>query len=335
MVTKTKSLTLNELTSRFLQSRRYLSPKTVDYYQMCLSGLGWFATKENWPDPDDITREHIGDFMEYVATEPHRWAGDGKRCTFNKASAGTVHHYAKVVKTFFNWAMDEEYIEKSPTLGMRLPRPNYKEVEPYTDEEVTAMLNVCEYDIEHRYRYLGIRNRAIISVFIDTGLRLSELAGMKLSELDPKLYQVRVMGKGAKMRVVPLQGEARKALRRYLTQAREPSGNEVWKTDRGEPLSPHSIQVMIDRLKRRAGVNSDGGIHRFRHYFATRCLENGMDMNSLRLLLGHATLYMVLRYTKFVNVQRAIDEHHQFSPLDSLTRGGNHKRQDDGWGWRG
>ncbi|GAI54494.1 unnamed protein product [marine sediment metagenome] len=90
---------------------------------------------------------------------------------------------------------------------------------------------------------------------------------------------------------------------------------------------------MISRLKRRAGLTSSGGPHRFRHYFATRCLENGMDMNSLRLLLGHATLSMVLRYTKYVNAQRAIDEHRQASPLDNLYKGrGNNG---SGWGWRG
>lgn len=334
MVTETKRLTLHELISRFLSSRRYLSPKTIDYYQSCLSGLEWFARQEGWPEPDNITREHITDFMEYVATEPHRWAGDGRRSTFKKASVGTVIHYGKVVAILFNWARDEEYILKSPAFRLRLPRHQAMEVEPYSDEEVGAMLNVCEYDIEHRYRYLGIRNKAIISVLVDTGLRLSELAGMKLSDLDPKLHQVRVMGKGAKLRVVPLNGEARKALKRYLTQARHPGGDVVWKTDEGQPLSPHSIKIMVARLKKRAGVTSGGGVHRFRHYFATKCLENGMDINSLRLLLGHATLYMVLRYTKFVNVQRAIDQHAEFSPLDSLYQGGSHNRQNDGWGWR-
>jgi len=332
--TKAKTLTLPDLISRFLSSRRHLSPRTVEYYSNCLSGLEWFATKENWPDPESITREQIGDFMEYVATETHRWPGDGRRCTYKKASVGTVIHYTKAVQILFNWAQDEEYIPKSPALRMRLPRHQPREVEPYSDEEVRAMLDVCDDDIQRRYRYLGLRNKAIISVFIDTGLRLSELTGMRLSELDPNLHQIRVRGKGAKLRVVPLNGEARKALKRYLTQARPPGGDEVWKTDEGQPLSPHSIKIMVARLKKRAGVTSGGVVHRFRHYFATRCLENGMDLNSLRLLLGHATLYMVLRYTRFENVQRALAGHGQFSPLDSLYHGGNHNRQDDGWGWR-
>ena len=70
-VTQTLTLTLPDLIARFIQSRRYLSPRTVDYYQRCLSGLAGFATKEGWPNPGEITREHIRDFMDYVATEPH------------------------------------------------------------------------------------------------------------------------------------------------------------------------------------------------------------------------------------------------------------------------
>ncbi len=348
MVTATRtkpqpqSLTLTELISRFLQSCRHvsprsgrrLSPRTLEYYQMCLDGLLYFADRNDWPEPQEITRDHLRDFMDYLDSEPQRWAGDGRRCTFKKASPATVHHYLKVAKTFFNWALDEAYLEQSPALRLKLPSPNYRDVEPYTDDEVNAMLAGCEHDIQHGYRYLGVRNKAIISVFIDTGLRLTELADMKLSEIDPQLQQVRVLGKGAKFRVVPLNGQAKKALKLYLTQYRQPGGDEVWQTDDGQPLSPYSIKTMIDRLKKRAGVRSGGGAHRFRHYFATRCLENGMDMNSLRLLLGHATLYMVLRYTRFVNVRRALDEHREFSPLDRLRRGGNDNRIQENWGWR-
>jgi len=81
-------------------------------------------------------------------------------------------------------------------------------------------------------------------------------------------------------------------------------------------------------LKGRAGVNGGGGAHRFRHYFATHFLDAGGDINSLRLLLGHATLSMVLRYSRYVDVQRALTEHHLFNPLDRLMRNGNVKR---GW----
>ncbi len=338
----TTPLSLDELVARFMASCRHvsprsgrrLSPKTVRYYQMCLDGLLYFAARERWPEPAELSRDHLRDFIDYLDTETHRWDGDGRRCTFKKASPGTVHHYLKVAATFFRWCESEDYLKDSPARRLRLPSPQYQDVEPYTDEEVGAMLATCERDIQHGNRYLGVRNKAIISIFIDTGLRLMELTEMKLSELDPQLQQVRILGKGNKWRTVPINGEARRALKLYLVQFRPPGGDEVWLTDDGAPLSFHSIRIMIDRLKVRAGVTSGGSAHRFRHYFATRYLENGGDMNILRLLLGHATLYMVLRYTRFVDSRRALAGSPSFSPLDRLARGAKGSHRDESWGWR-
>ena len=194
------------------------------------------------------------------------------------------------------------------------------------------MLNLCEDEARFRHRYLGIRNKAIISLFVATGLRLTELSDISLSDLDPRLQQVRVMGKGAKMRVVPIDGEVRKSLRRYL-EIRPRAGDELWKTADGLELTARGIQMVVKHLKKRAGIKGGGGPHRFRHYFATRYLEAGGDINSLRLLLGHATLDMVLRYSRYVDVQKALTNHQQFNPLERLYRGQNHNR-DDGWGWR-
>ena len=321
------------------RSGRRLSPRTLEYYQMCLGGLRYFAAQENWPEPAELIRDHLRDFMYYLDTEPHRWDGDGRRASYKKASTATVYHYLKVARTLFTWALDEDYLPETPELAsllrFKLASPNYKDVEPYIDDEVNAILDICEHDSRRGNRYLGIRNMAIICIFVDTGLRLTELAEMKLSELDPQLQQVRVLGKGNKWRTVPINGEAKRALKFYLTQFRMPGGDAVWLTDDGTPMSFHSIRIMIDRLKVRAGVRSGGSAHRFRHYFATRYLENGGDMNILRLLLGHATLYMVLRYTKSVDARRALAESPSYSPLDRLARGAKGSHRDENWGWRG
>jgi len=93
--------------------------------------------------------------------------------------------------------------------------------------------------------------------------------------------------------------------------------------------------MVVKRLKVRAKVDGGGGAHRFRHYFATRYLENGGDLNTLRLLLGHATLEMVLKYSRFIDIEKALAGHQQFDPLDRLLKGDNHNRRDDKWGWRG
>jgi len=112
-----------------------------------------------------------------------------------------------------------------------------------------------------------------------------------------------------------------------------PDGSEwLWLADDGHRLAADSITSMVERLKRKGGVASGGLCHRFRHYFATRYLEAGGNMNSLRLLLGHESYDMVLHYTRMVSARRAINEHADFSPLDHLYRGSNHNH--DGWGYR-
>jgi len=328
MVTQLKkeTLTLPDLITRFL-GRHGLSPRTRDYYQNILSHLTWYARANDWPESvEELTRGHVRDFLDYVATQKHRWP-EGRRPSYQKAAPATVYHYGKAVKSFLNWAEDEEYLEINPIARLKIAPPHYRDVEPYSDQEVLAFLDVCEEDTKTACRYLGIRNKAIISLFVATGLRLAELSGIKLNDFDPRLQQVQVMGKGAKMRVVPVNGEARKALKRYL-QVRQNGDDELWQTDDGQPMSVYSIKIMVSRLKKRARLNGGGGAHRFRHYFATHFLEAGGDINSLRLLLGHATLSMVLRYSRYVDVQRALTEHHLFNPLDRLMRQSNGKR---GW----
>ena len=328
MSTQTGASTLNHLISRFV-SRPNLSDRTRQFYAMILRNLEWYATTNRWPGPEEITREHIRDFLTYIATETYRWP-EAPRSSYHPAAPATVHHYGQAVKTFFNWAEDEEYLHHNPGIKVKLGSPRYREVEPYSDDEVRAMLSLCDQDALLRYRYLGLRNKAIISLFVATGLRLTELAEISLRQLDPRLQEVQVMGKGAKVRVVPISGEARKVLRSYL-QVKPDGGEELWKTGDGQPMAARGIKIMITRLKRRAGVNGGGGAHRFRHYFATRYLEGGGDINSLRLLLGHSSLAMVLKYSKFVDVRKALANHDQFDPLDRLVRGG---KSESKWRWR-
>jgi len=337
------ALSLAELAERFMQSRRqgatpsgrHVSPKTLRFYQLRLDGLLDFAARAGWPPPGEITRDHLRDFRHYLETETCRWDTPGRCPTSALAAPGTVRHYLNVAKILFTWCVEEDYLDASPGQHFRLPHPDNKDVEPYNDEEVSAMLDACDREIQRGNRLCGARNKAIISIFVDTGLRLNELTEMRLSELDPHLQQVRVMGKGARLRVVPLNGQARKALKLYLKEYRQGGGDEVWQTGDGRPLTHHGIRLMVDRLKARSGVRAGGGsAHRFRHYFATRYLENGGNLNSLRLLLGHSTLYMVLRYTKFVDGRRAREESGAFSPLDRLTRGEKGSHRDDSWGWR-
>jgi len=332
---KTKTITLNELIDVFLGATSHLSPHTQRYYRTYLKNFGWYARKFGWPKAaEEITRDHIRQFLNYVSSNTNRWGlDDPTRSSSRRAAPGTTFRYGVVIKRLFRWASDEEdYIKENGIWRLKLPKPHFRQVEPYTDTEVMSMLEACEEEYRFRSHFLGSRNGAIIAVFCDTGIRLSELAGIKLSDLHSSLKQLRVTGKGLKTRVVPLQKQSMKVLNRYLMYRPEMDSDWLWLSDEGNRLTESSIVNMVERVKRRAGVRSGGKVHRFRHYFATRYLEAGGNPSSLRLLLGHESFAMVMHYTRLVNARRAVSEHEQFSPLNHLYQ--EHHNHDDGWGWR-
>ncbi|MBA7703420.1 Tyrosine recombinase XerC [subsurface metagenome] len=340
MVTETerKTISLNDLIDAYLSSRSHLSPSTRRYLGTCLKNLRWYAAEFDWPTPaGDITRDHVRQFLNYVSSTRRRWGlTDPTRSSERRAAPATVNHYGKVIKRLFRWASDEEeYLPDNGIWRLRLPAPHYHLVEPYTDDEVMAMLEACEDTYRFSSRFLGSRNQAIIAMFADTGVRLGELAGIRLGDLHSSLKQVRVTGKGAKVRAVPLQGQSMKALNRYLLHRPEEATDWLWLAEEGGPISAEAITSMVERLKKETGVSSPGLVHRFRHYYATRYLEAGGNANSLRLLLGHESFAMVLHYTRMVSAQRAIDEHEKFSPLNHLYKAHNRNHDNDGWGWHG
>ena len=245
MVTKLKpkTPTLEKLIPRFT-TRPSLAPRSREYYNNILAKFLWYARTQGWPtDPSLITREHIRDFLSYVAREKYRWP-ESPRSWYKLASPATVHHYGVVIKGFFNWAEAEEYIKGNPCLRFRPPSPHYKKVKPYSDEEVQAMLQQCEADARFGFHFLGLCNKTIISLFIDTGLRLVELADIRLSDLDPRLQQIQVVGKGAKARVVPISGEARKALRHWGRMAIVDTKPFMLPPASRHSISVHTLQVI-------------------------------------------------------------------------------------------
>jgi len=315
------NITLSTMAELFLITHRppFLAEGTGHYYRYILQNLLWYADREGWPsEAKKITSAHISSFLNYVATEKVRWGGRTSSCC-HRASPATCHHYGRILKTFFSWAEQEGYIKASPLARVRLKQPRYREVEPFSDEEILSMLEVCENEFR-RDRFVGSRNHAIVSIFADTGIRLSEQASLTLSDVHPQLERLRVMGKGEKERIVPLASEARRSLRRYLRYRHRNGRRELWLTDDGEPLERRGLEEVLVRLKKRAGIRGFGRAHRFRHYFATTMLNSGASLRQVQALLGHEGPEMTLRYAHKLDIQEAIAAHQRMSPLDRLRR---------------
>ena len=297
------------------------SPRTVHYYEGMLRHFLWYATKENWPaNAGLITEWHIRELLNYVASETNRWGlnGNGSERCQCLASYSTVHHYYATLRVFFNWCVGEGFLVQSPLAKIKLRNPSPKVIQPYPLDEIAKMLAVCDYDYQHNARFLGSRNKAIVLMLLDTGVRVSEIGNINLEDIDTERGWVKVRGKGAKERVVRIGAAAQRALWRYLVHRPDTEKGQLWLTEEGTPLRPSGIQMVIKRLKQRAGVASRGNCHRFRHTFALNFLRADRNPFNLQYLLGHSDLRMVRHYTATLGMEDALKAHEKASPADLL-----------------
>ncbi len=228
-------------------------------------------------------------------------------------SPSTVHIYYRSLKTFFNWLVKEDLIPKSPMENIRPPRVPRVIIKPFSSEDIDNLLSLCSGD-----RFLPTRNRAIILLFIDTGLRLSELAGIQLIDIDFDRETIKVLGKGAKERIVRMGKTTQKALLRYLLMRRD-NHDCLWVTEERRPMKKAGIQTVVKRLCKRADVtDAKPGTHTFRHTAAIQCLRNGMGEFTLQLMLGHSTLAMTRRYVSTLGEEDLLRAHRMASPVDRM-----------------
>jgi integrase/recombinase XerD len=164
----------------------------------------------------------------------------------------------------------------------------------------------------------ALRDRALLELFYSSGLRVSELAGLTLSQLDLEHGFLRVFGKGSKERVVPVGGRAAEALRIYIASGRPTfvkakTGSAIFLSERGGPLSRKTLWYLVQKYAAAAGITRGVKPHLLRHSFASHLLGGGADLRAIQEMLGHANLATTQIYTA-VEEKRLVEQHGKFHP---------------------
>jgi integrase/recombinase XerD len=251
-------------------------------------------------------RRDLGLYADWLATEVAR-ALDATReadllayaaARHAKTKATSANRRLTVFKRYFRWALRERRLDADPTLKLAAAKQALRVPKTLTEAQVEALLAAPDVDTG-----LGLRDRAMLETLYATGLRVSELVGLKIVQVSLDVGVVRVVGKGSKERLVPLGDEAAAWIERYRKSARidllgTAKSDHLFLTARHGPLTRQAFWLVVKRYARRTGIPAASlSPHVLRHAFATHLLNHGADLRVVQLLLGHADITTTTIYT--------------------------------------
>ena len=275
-----------------------LSSNTVAAYRRDLLKFDAFARKRK-VSLEAVSRDDLVDFLAGLYRQ--------------KLESKTVARHLVTLRNFFRFAQIQELIPEDPSVNLESPKirrnlPGYLRL-----EEIERLLN--QPDVKTP---IGLRDRAMLETLYSTGLRVSELIGLRTSDLDAKVGCVRCIGKGDKERIVPVGKKALAIVDKYLRESRpkllgKVSGNPaLFVNRRGAQLSRVGVWKILSAYGRLAGLRVALTPHMLRHSFATHLLEGGADLRSVQLMLGHADIATTQIYTNVVEerLKQIYQAHH-------------------------
>ena len=311
-------LTIGELLNRYALSNQAdgKSPKTIAWYRDILNQFSAYLKTERYPcHLSAISLDIVRGYVLYLRHKPKFKGHPFTPTQADYLSPRTVQCHVRALKAFSSWLYSEGYTEENRLKNLKLPKAPITVMEPLTPEETKKIIGSI-----NRKTRTGARNNDIFVTLLDTGLRASEAATITLNNLNLTDGYIKVMGKGAKERIVPIGKYVQMTLWSYIDKVRPepaiPDFNNLFLSSNGEPMTVNTIKLVFSRIAKNSGVKRLHA-HLCRHTFAINYLLNGGDIFSLKEILGHTTLDMVDHYLHFTSSQITA-QHHKYSPMDKL-----------------
>ena len=281
----------------YLKLEKFLSKASIKAYKQDVRKLASFCKETR---PAHVSQEDILRLIAFLSE-----AG---------ITARTQARILSGLKSYFNYLLEEEIIQKSPMERIELPRVGRKLPEVLSYDEIERILAAIDLS-----KPMGHRDKALIETLYGAGLRASELVNLTLEHVHFDIEVVRIVGgKGNKERLVPIGQSALRAMRLYIEGTRIPQGTQpgheayVFLSHRGRQLSREALFLIVKQWGARAQIQKNISPHTFRHSFATHLIEGGADLRAVQEMLGHASITTTEHYTHMDRhyLQQMVQEFH-------------------------
>ncbi|WP_147821444.1 site-specific tyrosine recombinase XerD [Salidesulfovibrio onnuriiensis] len=284
----------------FLLIEKGLSENSLAGYTADLIALLSFLERKSF-ELKDITQRELSLYLIFLRSR-------------GLQSRSMARHLA-AIRGLFGFAVEEGWIREDPSALLENPKLSRKLPEFLTREEISRMLALPDPET-----LLGLRDRAMLELLYAAGLRVSELIDLRVLDYDAQVGLLKVFGKGAKERLVPVHYTAQEVLNMYVQDVRprfRPAEDFMFLNRSGKGLTRQGVWKLIKKYAQQAGIKRSISPHTFRHSFATHLLEGGADLRTVQLLLGHADISATEIYTH-VQSERLMALHREFHPRSGL-----------------
>ena len=285
---------LNRFLAKLKHERNY-SPHTLSNYQRDLLSLQAFCDQQQLADWSALQDHHIRQFV----AQRHRQGLSGT----------SLQRVLSSIRSLFNFLLVENVVAINPAKDIKAPKSKRRLPNTLDVDKMNQLLSIQADDV------LSVRDRAMFELFYSSGLRLSELSGLQINDLDLSDGMVQVVGKGNKTRRVPIGSKAREALQTWLKQRNQLAAqNEtaLFVGKQGKRINNSVIQQRLKQLAIQQGIDAKVHPHLLRHSFASHVLESSGDLRAVQELLGHADISTTQIYTHldFQHLAKVYDAAH-------------------------
>jgi integrase/recombinase XerD len=329
-------MNLNAAITAYFYAKHALSPRTHAWYEQKLAAWAAWTVAHRCPlhphpatDIEAVDASHVNEYLAHLKTVPSTALNHGGR----PAGSHAIHGNARAIKAFLRWCVREDLVLERVTRRLEMPRREQKVIPVLTADDIRRLLAACERPKGDLYPWMAERDRTILMLLLDTGLRAGELCGLEIADvhLDRSDPYIKVTGKGRKEREIGLGITARQQMHRWLYRYRPdtaPDTRAVFNTRDRAALDAKGLAALLRRLKEAAGITHIRcSPHDFRHTFSFSFLAHGGDVMRLSRLLGHTSLAVTSGYLSAFQSRDA--RRGSISPLSHSLDAAEDEREDE------